>query len=45
MSDFRNIYRADFEVAHVADKDGTFAFVLKAVKPSRIVVPAGQVKA
>ena len=40
MSDFRNIYRADFEVEHVAERDDTFAFVLRAVKPSRIVPPA-----
>ncbi len=44
-SDLRNIYKTDFEGAHVADKDGTFALVLKAVKPSRIVMPTRQVKA
>jgi SAM-dependent methyltransferase len=35
MSDFRYLYRADFERAHLEVADGTFAFVLKAVKPSR----------
>lgn len=40
MSDFRFIYKADFEIVHASDKDGTFSFVLKAIKPSRIVMPA-----
>lgn len=38
MSDFRYIYSADFESVHLQDDKGTFAFVLKAIKPSRIVV-------
>jgi SAM-dependent methyltransferase len=42
MSDFRNIYKADFEIAHAAEQDETFAFVLKAVKPSRFVMPGRQ---
>lgn len=32
MSDFRNIYKADFEVVHADDAGETFAFVLKALK-------------
>jgi SAM-dependent methyltransferase len=35
MSDFRNIYRADFRVLQVADNRQTFSFILQAVKPSR----------
>lgn len=31
MSDFRNIYKVDFEVIHANDKNGTFSFVLKKV--------------
>lgn len=36
MSDFRNIYKADFEVVHCISTDNSFQFVLQAVKPSRI---------
>jgi SAM-dependent methyltransferase len=32
MSDFRYLYKVDFVPVHVQDKDGTFYFVLKAVK-------------
>lgn len=36
MSDFRHIYKADFDVVHCDDNGDMFSFVLKAVKPSRI---------
>jgi SAM-dependent methyltransferase len=36
MSDFRNIYKADFRLCCHEDDNKTFAFVLQAVKPSRI---------
>jgi SAM-dependent methyltransferase len=36
MSDFRYIYKADFNLAAYDIKDGNFAFVLQTVKPSRI---------
>ena len=36
MSDFRHVYRADFDVLHSQIAGDTFAFVLRAVKPSRI---------
>lgn len=32
MSDFRNIYKADFEIVHVDENEETFQFVLKAIK-------------
>lgn len=35
MSDFRHLYRADFEVVGTADNRTQMMFVLKAVKPSR----------
>lgn len=35
MSDFRNIWQADFHCVQKADNRETFAFVLRAVKPSR----------
>jgi len=31
MSDFRNIYKADFEVIHCVDDHTTFSFILKVV--------------
>jgi len=37
MSDFRNIYRADFRVLQISDNRQSFAFILQAVKPSRWV--------
>jgi SAM-dependent methyltransferase len=40
ISDFRNIYRADFERVHVQEDDKTLVFVLRAVKPSRWKAPA-----
>lgn len=39
MSDFRNLYQADFDVAFQDERDGSFKFVLSAVKPSRITTP------
>lgn len=36
MSDFRNIYKADFETVWHETRGDRFAFVLQAVKPSRI---------
>lgn len=35
MSDFRNIYTADFDIEHAANEGDTFVFILKAIKPSR----------
>lgn len=35
MSDFRTIYKADFDVVHMAENDLVLEFGLKAVKPSR----------
>lgn len=39
MSDYRGIYRADFDIIHMAEAGGEFCFALRAVKPSRISVP------
>lgn len=36
MSDFRDIYAADFQTVYQDDDGTTFTFVLRAVKPSRI---------
>lgn len=36
MSDFRFIYKADFDIIHSIETKDTFEFVLKAIKPSRI---------
>jgi len=36
MSDFRHIYTADFDVDYEHDDGESFAFALRAVKPSRI---------
>lgn len=38
MSDFRSFYKADFDIMTQQTNGDTFAFVLKAVKPSRISV-------
>lgn len=38
MSDFRSFYKADFDIMVQEDNGQTFAFVLRAVKPSRISV-------
>tara|TARA_R110000868_G_scaffold42103_2_gene142845 strand:- start:24 stop:548 length:525 start_codon:yes stop_codon:yes gene_type:complete len=35
-SDFRNIYKADFQFVHMTEQDDLFSFGLKAIKPSRI---------
>ena len=35
MSDFRHIYKADFDIEYAKVTGDTFAFVLKAIKPSR----------
>lgn len=39
MSDFRHIYKADFRRSLIEVTEGTLAFVLQAVKPSRITRP------
>lgn len=36
MSDFRYIYKADFEIVGYNTSEHNFAFILKAIKPSRI---------
>lgn len=36
MSDFRFVYRADFDIIHQHTSGHRFEFVLKAVKPSRV---------
>lgn len=38
MSDFRTIYKADFDIIHQEKSGHSFAFVLKAVKPSRCIL-------
>ena len=38
MSDFRFVYKADFEVIYSHDDKDTFRFVLQAIKPSRISI-------
>jgi SAM-dependent methyltransferase len=45
MSDFRNIYKADFRLCCQEDDNKTFAFVLQAIKPSRIgtALKAGEI--
>jgi predicted O-linked N-acetylglucosamine transferase (SPINDLY family) len=40
MSDFRNIYSADFSTVFAKDDGSTFSFAIKAVKPSRHQRPA-----
>lgn len=35
MSDFRYLYKADFELEYLTEEDGKLKFVLKAIKPSR----------
>ena len=43
MSDFRHVYKADFEIVHANIENDTFIFVLQAIKPSRVSLPsAGQ---
>lgn len=41
MSDFRDIYQADFAGVHVEEDNDKFTFVLAAIKPSRLTAPAG----
>lgn len=36
MSDYRFCYKADFDIAHAKTSNGSFQYVLKAIKPSRI---------
>ena len=36
MSDFRHIYKADFDIIHLKEEGECLQFVLQAVKPSRI---------
>ena len=36
MSDFRYIYRADFDITHIKEDGGTLGFAIQAVKPSRV---------
>lgn len=38
MSDFRDIYKADFNLEWSKTDNGCFMFVLRAVKPSRIMI-------
>jgi SAM-dependent methyltransferase len=38
MSDFRFIYKADFDIIHSKTQGDHFEFVLKAVKPSRVTL-------
>lgn len=38
MSDFRHIYKADFEPVHIEENEHNLRFVLRAVKPSRVSV-------
>lgn len=39
MSDYRNVYKADFQLVDSHDDRRTFSFVLRAVKPSRWNAP------
>jgi SAM-dependent methyltransferase len=45
MSDFRNLYRADFEPALVREDEEHLVFVLKAIKPSRFSLTGEKAKA
>ena len=36
MSDFRNIYKADFEIIFTNVIDGSFHFIIQAIKPARL---------
>lgn len=38
MSDFRHVYKSDFDIVHVEKSPDTLQFVLQAIKPSRIKV-------
>lgn len=35
MTDYRHVYKADFEIAHIEENEGTLYFALVAIKPSR----------
>lgn len=37
MSDFRSIYKADFDIIHLSESGECLEFALKAIKPSRII--------
>jgi len=37
MSDYRSVYKADFDIKSSDVNEGAFRFALKAVKPSRII--------
>lgn len=39
MSDFRYIYKADFDIVHLEQSKETSVMIVKAVKPSRYVKP------
>lgn len=39
MSDFRDLYKADFQICERQDNNHAFAFILQAVKPSRWTEP------
>jgi hypothetical protein len=43
MSDFRYIYKADFHLAWANEDANTFAFLLQAIKPSRITAPTSMI--
>ena len=36
MSDFRSIFKADFDIIHDSDDGGTVSIIIQAIKPSRI---------
>ncbi len=38
MTDYRFVYKADFEIAYSSTDDNTFSYALMAVKPSRISI-------
>lgn len=42
MSDFRFVYKADFERVQLIEENDVFYFLLRAVKPSRITLPEGK---
>jgi hypothetical protein len=37
MSDFRSIYKADFDIIHLHENGDVLEFALRAVKPARTV--------
>jgi hypothetical protein len=34
MSDFRNIYKADFDIVGATENESQFVFIIKAIKPA-----------